>query len=73
MIATTATISISIAITITIAIICIGPARNAQTYTHNRWEAGSRFRWKILVGDLFSPRSYCLLFLQNLKLHLSTP
>jgi hypothetical protein len=47
MITTTATISISITITITIAIICISPARNAHTYAHNRWEAGSRFRWKI--------------------------
>jgi hypothetical protein len=36
-----------ITITNTIAIITISPGPNAHTYAHNRWEAGSRFRWKI--------------------------
>jgi len=36
-------------------------------------EPGSRFRWKIWVGDLPSPGSKCLPFLQNLTLQLSTP
>jgi hypothetical protein len=41
---------ITIANTITIAIaiaIAIFRGPNAHTYTHNRWEAGTRFRWKI--------------------------
>jgi len=38
--------NITIAIS-TIAIITISPGPNAHTYGHNRWEAGSRFRWKI--------------------------
>jgi hypothetical protein len=37
---------ITIAI-ITIAIITISPGPNAHTYAHNRWEAGSRFCWRI--------------------------
>jgi hypothetical protein len=37
---------ITIAIS-TIVIIAISPGLNAHTYAHNRWEAGSRFRWKI--------------------------
>jgi hypothetical protein len=39
---------ITIAI-ITIAIIAISPesALNAHTYAYNRWEASSRFHWKI--------------------------
>jgi hypothetical protein len=37
---------ITIAI-ITIAIITISPGPNAHTYAQNRWEASSRFRWKI--------------------------
>jgi len=37
---------ITIAI-ITITIITISPGPNAHTYTHNRWEASSRFPWKI--------------------------
>jgi hypothetical protein len=43
----TIAIAIAIAITIAIAIISISPRLNAHTYAHNRWEAGSRFRWKI--------------------------
>jgi hypothetical protein len=31
----------------TIVIIAISPGLNANTYAHNQWEAGSRFRWKI--------------------------
>jgi len=45
----TDTITIAI-ITFTIiafAIITISSGPNAHTYAHNRWEAGSRFRWKI--------------------------
>ena len=39
---------ITIANTITIAIaIAIFPRPNAHTYAHNRWEVGTRFRWKI--------------------------
>jgi hypothetical protein len=38
--------TITIAI-ITIAINTISPGPNAHTYAHNRWEAGSRSRWKI--------------------------
>jgi hypothetical protein len=37
--------NITIAI-ITIVIITISPGPNAHIYAHNRWEAGSRFRWK---------------------------
>jgi hypothetical protein len=70
MITITDTITIAI---ITIAIITISPGSNAHTYAHNPWEASSRFRWKILVGDLLSPRSNCLPFLQTLRLQLSTP
>jgi hypothetical protein len=69
----TITNTIAIAIAIAIAIITISPRPNAHTYGHNRWEAGSRFRWKISVGDLLSPRSNCLPFLQNLMLQLSKP
>ena len=57
-------------IAITIAII---PRPNVHTYAHNRWEAGSRLCWKIWVGDLLSPRSNYLPFLQNRRLQLSTP
>ena len=63
---------IAIAI-ITIAIITISPGPNAHTYAHTPWEASSTFSWKIWVGDLLSPRSNCLPFLQNLRLQLSTP
>jgi len=70
MITITDTITIAI---ITIVIITISPGPNTHTYIHNRWEEGSRFRWKIRVGDLLSPRSNCLPFLQNLRLQLSTP
>jgi len=70
MITTTNTITIAI---ITIAIIIISPGQNTHTYPHNRWEAGTRFRRKVWVGDLLSPRSNCLPFLQNLRLPLSTP
>jgi hypothetical protein len=63
---------ITIAI-ITIAFITISPGPKVHTYTHNQWEASSRFRWKISVGDLLSPRSNCLPFLRNLSLQLSTP
>jgi len=71
-------ITITDAIIITIIIIAIitiaiSPGLNAHTYAHNRWEAGSRYRWKIWVWDLLSPRSNCLPFLQNLRLQLSTP
>jgi len=58
---------------ITIAVITISQGPNAHTYAHNQWEAGNRFRWKIWVRDLLSPRSNCLPFLQNLRLQLSTP
>jgi hypothetical protein len=57
----------------TIVIIAISPGLNANTYAHNQWDADSRFRWKILVQDLLSPRSNCLSFLQNRRLQLSTP
>jgi len=66
-------IDIGIAITIAIAIISISPRPNAHTYAHNRFEVGSRFRWKIWVGDLLSPSSNCLPFLRNLRLQLSIP
>jgi len=69
----TITITNTIAIDIAIAIISISPRLNAHTYTHNWWEAGTRFRWKIWVGDLLSLRSKYLPFLQNLWLQLSTP
>jgi hypothetical protein len=69
----TITIAIAIAIAIAAAIITISPRLNAHTYARNRWDAGSRFRWKIGVGDLLSPSSNCLPFLQNLRLQLSTP
>jgi hypothetical protein len=44
--AITDTITIAI-ITIAIITIAISCGPNAHSYTHNRWEAGSRFRWKI--------------------------
>jgi hypothetical protein len=76
----TIAIAIAIAITIsiiimaiTIAILTISLGPNVHTYAHNRWEAGSRFHRKIRVGDLLSPRSNCLPFLQYLRLQLSTP
>jgi hypothetical protein len=69
----TITNTITSAIVIAIVIIFISLRPNAHTYAHNRWEAGTRFRWKIWVGDLLSPRSNCPPFLQNLKLQLSTP
>jgi len=48
MITITDTITDTITIAIIIfAIITISPGPNAHTYAHNRWEAGSRFRWKI--------------------------
>jgi len=68
----TITDAITIAI-ITNGIITISPGRNVLTYTHNRWEAGSRSHWKIWVRDLLSPRPNCLPFLQNPRLQLSTP
>ena len=43
----TITIAIITIAIITIAIITISPGLNRHTYTHNRLEAGSRFRWKI--------------------------
>jgi len=43
----TITIAIAIAIAIAAAVITISPRLNAHTYARNRWEAGSRFRWKI--------------------------
>jgi hypothetical protein len=42
----TITIAIVIAIAIAAAIITISHRLNAHTYARNRWEAGSRFRWK---------------------------
>jgi len=63
---------ITIAI-ITITILSISSSPNGHTYAHNSWEASSRFRWNIWVGDLLSPRSNCLPFLQNQRLQLSTP
>jgi hypothetical protein len=67
------TIANTITIVIAIAIFPISPRPNAHTYAHNRWEAGSRFCWKIWVRDLLSPRSTCLPFLRNLRLQSSTP
>jgi hypothetical protein len=43
----TITIAIVIAIAIAVTIISISPRLNAPTYAHSRWEASSRFRWKI--------------------------
>jgi len=63
--------AITSAIAIAIFPISLGP--NAHTYAHNRWEVGTRFRWKIGVGDLLPPRSNCLPFLRNLRLQLSAP
>jgi hypothetical protein len=63
----------AIAFTIAIAIISISPRPNAPAYCHNQWEAGTRFRWKISIGDLLSPSSNCLPFQRNLRLQLSTP
>ena len=57
----------------TIGIITISPGLTAHTYTHNWCAAGCIFHQKILAGDLLSPRSNFLPFLQNLKLQLSTP
>jgi len=39
--------TITIAIAIAIAIFPINSGPNGHTYAHNRWEAGTRFRWKI--------------------------
>jgi hypothetical protein len=39
--------TITIAIAISIAIFPISPGPNARTYTHNQWEAGTRFRCNI--------------------------
>jgi hypothetical protein len=44
MVTNTDTVTIAI---ITIAIITTSPGPNAHTYAQNRWEAGSRFCWKI--------------------------
>jgi hypothetical protein len=43
----TNTITSAIAIAIIIIFIFISLRPNAHTYAHNRWEAGSRFCWKI--------------------------
>ena len=67
----TITITIAIAIAIAIAIISISPRPNVHTHALNQLEGGTRFRWKIWVGDLLSPRSNCLPFLCNLRLQLS--
>jgi hypothetical protein len=69
----TIAIAIAIAIVIAVAIISISPRLNVRTYAHNRWEAGSTFRRKICVGDLLSPSSNCLPFLQDQGRQLSTP
>jgi hypothetical protein len=53
--------------------ITISPGLTVYTYTHYCWAAGSRFCQKIWVGDLLSPRSNFLTFLQYLKLQFSTP
>jgi hypothetical protein len=67
-------VNITIAnIAIAFITIAISPGPNGHTYTQNRWSARSRSRWKICVGDLLSPRSNCLPFLQHLRLQLSTP
>ena len=66
-------ITIANTITIAVAIFPISPRPNADTHTHNQWQADTRFRWKIWVGNLLSPRSNCLPFLWNLRLQLSTP
>jgi hypothetical protein len=63
-------IPIPIAIPIPITIISIGPQPNVHRYTHNQWKAGTRFRWKIRIGDLLSPSSNCLPFLWNLSFQL---
>jgi hypothetical protein len=68
MITITDTITIAI---ITIAIITISPGPNAHTYAQNPWKADSIFRLKICVGDLLSPRSNCLPFLQNVRRQFS--
>jgi len=47
MITTTDTITIASAIAIALAVISISHRPDAHTYAHNRWEAGSRFRWTI--------------------------
>jgi len=49
-------ITITNTITIVIVIIAISLGLNAHTYAYNLWEAGSRFHWKIRVGDLLSTR-----------------
>jgi len=67
------TITSTITITITITILTISPRPNVHTYTQNRRETGCRLCWENWVGDLLSPRSNCLPFLQNLRLQLSTP
>jgi len=67
------TIADTITVAIPNAIFPVSPGPNAHTYAYNRWEAGTRFRWKIWVSDLLSPRSNCLPFLRNLRLQLSTP
>ena len=51
MITITNIIAIAIAIAITII---IRPGPNAHIYAQNRWEAGSRYRRKICIGDLLS-------------------
>jgi len=57
---------------ITIAIIDFNVERNVHTYTYNRLEASSRFRWKIGIGEILSQRCNYPLFRQNLRLQLST-
>ena len=69
----TNSITITIAVTIAIVTISIIPRPNAHTYSHNRWEVGTRFHWKIGVGDLHSATSYGLPFLRNRRLQLPTP
>jgi len=64
--------TIAVTVTVTRTIITISPGPNAHTYAQNRRETGCRFRCENWVGDLLSPRSKCLTFLQNLRLQLST-
>ena len=65
--------TIAITIAIAIAIISISPRPNVHTCAHNWWEEDTRFRCKIWVGDMLTPRWNCLPLLRDLRLQLSTP
>jgi len=70
MITITDTITIT-NITMAFNTIVTRPGWDAHTYNNIRWERSSQFCWNIWIRDLLSPRSNCLLFLQNLRLKLS--